>query len=151
MPSRLTIFAKRLRHDSTDAERQLWSRLRVHRLAGFKFKRQAPLGPYIVDFSCFEAKLVVELDGGQHAEAVERDIQRDNWLAGQGFRILRFWNNEVLGNLEGVLTRILEYLVSPSPQRPPRELSPIEGEGVGTPLPAWGRGEGVCHGEGETS
>ena len=136
MPN-LTPYAKRLRHDSTDAERLLWGRLRAHRLAGFKFRRQAPIGPYIVDFACFEVKLVLELDGGQHADEAKRDAQRDGWLAGQGFRVLRFWNNEVLGNLDGVLERVLEVLSAPSPQP-----SPIEGEGARTPRPSWERGGG---------
>lgn len=159
MPSRLTGFAKRLRHDSTDAERLIWSRLRAHRLAGFKFNRQAPIGPYIVDFACFEEKLVIELDGGQHGEAVERDKQRDEWLSCQGFRVLRFWNNEVLGNLEGVLTRVLEVLelspsrrlspsrpfsFSPSPQPAPSQALPHRGGGAITPSPsAWKGGKSV--------
>jgi very-short-patch-repair endonuclease len=114
MPHRLLNPAKRLRTNSTDAERLLWSRLRAHRLQGFKFKRQQPLGNYVVDFVCFEAHLVIELDGGQHLLAKEEDKARDAWLASMGFRVLRFWNNEVLENLEGVLTRIAGFL-SPSP------------------------------------
>lgn len=142
MPSRLTPYAKRLRSNSTDAERLLWSRLRANRLAGFKFRRQVPIGPYIVDFACFEAKLIVELDGGQPAEAVEQDARRDGWLGEQGFSVLRFWNNEVLGNLDGVLMRILGHLsVLPSPQ-------PLSHEGRGVPTAApfllmgesWGEG-----------
>jgi len=123
MPSRLTTFAKQLRSNSTDVERVLWRLLRAHRLADFKFRRQVPIGPYIADFVCFEHRLVVELDGGQHADALEQDAGRDAWLGDQGFRVLRFWNNEVLDNLDGVLTKILEEL-SPSPQ-------PLSHEGRG--------------------
>ncbi len=141
--NRLITFAKQLRHNSTDAERLLWSRLRTHRLNGYKFKRQAPLGPYIVDFACFEEKLVVELDGGQHAEAAGKDRQRDRWLEEQGFRVLRFWNNEVFGNLEGVLTRILEAL-SPSqlPSSPSPQPLSHQGRGALTPSPSMGEGWG---------
>ena len=124
MASKLTARAKNLCKDSTDAERLLWSHIRAHRLNGIKFKRQQPLGPYIVDFVCFESKLVVELDGGQHAEARTRDIVREDWIRSQGFHVLRFWNNEVLSNIEGVMQQITAHL-SPSP--PP---SPIQGEGA---------------------
>lgn len=126
MPSRLTRPAKFLRQRSTEAERLFWSRVRAHRLGGFKFKRQQPVGAYVVDFVCFEAQLIVEIDGGQHAETPECDVERDRWLNGQGFRVLRFWNNEVLGNIDGVMARVVEFL-SPSP--PP---SPIKGEGDDT-------------------
>jgi len=120
---RPTAHAKRLRTDSTDAERLLWSRLRAHRLFGLKFKRQQPIGRYIVDLVCFDAKLVIELDGGQHADAVDTDATRDAWLNSQGFRVLRFWNNDVLSNLDGVLAAIAGHL-PPSPTRGTR------GEGV---------------------
>jgi very-short-patch-repair endonuclease len=90
---------------------------------GHKFKRQQPIGPCIVDFVCFEAKVVLELDGGQHADAEAEDRARDTWLRAQGFRVLRLWNNDVLQNLDGVLERIVENL-APSP-RP----SPTRGEG----------------------
>ena len=101
--TRLTQYAKRLRSNSTNAERLLWMRLRGSRLRGYKFKRQQPLGLYIVDFICFEAKLVLELDGGQHADAEGADRSRDAWLQSQGFRVLRLWNNDVLQNIDGVL------------------------------------------------
>ncbi len=114
MKESATVFAKRLRSNMTDAEKLLWYHLRGHRFLGTKFKRQQPLGDYIVDFVCFEAKLVIEVDGGQHLES-ESDSQRDAWLQEQGFRILRFWNNEVLGETESVLGKILQYL-TPSPQ-----------------------------------
>ena len=106
-------FAKQLRSNMTDAEHLLCRHLRAHRLLGVKFKRQQPLGNYIVDFVCFEAKVIVEVDGGQHLES-EKDGQRDAWLRGRGFEVLRFWNNEVLGQTEAVLERILEAS-APSP------------------------------------
>jgi len=102
----------------TDAERFLWSKLR-RRSLGVKFRRQEPLGPFIVDFVCYEKRLVIEVDGGQHARQRMRDQERDRVLQGMGFRILRFWNPEVLHNIDGVLQKILEALESPSPQSPP--------------------------------
>jgi very-short-patch-repair endonuclease len=124
MPSkRLIDFARNLRTESTDAERRLWQLLRAHRFQDFKFRRQQPIGPYIVDFICLEEKLIVELDGGQHAEAVEYDVQRDGWLRNEGYRVLRVWNNELLENESGVMEKILEMLtLSPGP-------SPLKGEG----------------------
>ena len=127
-------FAKQLRSNMTDAEKLLWYHLRGHRLNGAKFKRQQPLGDYIVDFVSFEKKLVIEVDGGQHLES-ESDNQRDAWLQGQGFRTLRFWNNEVLAETESVLEKILQ-VTTPSPQP-----SPTRGEGV-SPSPLVGEGLG---------
>jgi len=115
--SRLTEFAKRLRRDTTDAERLLWSRLRASQLSGHKFKRQQPIGNYIVDFVCFDAKLIIELDGGQHADQDEADRSREAWLRSQGFRVIRFWNNDVMHNLDGVLERIMENLASYPPKK----------------------------------
>lgn len=109
----VTRNARALRSRMTDAERCLWRHLRASRLESTKFKRQQPLGPYIVDFVCFHAKVIVEVDGGQHAES-STDPVRDAWLAGQGFRVLRFWNNDVLNNTEAVLERIVRFL-DPSP------------------------------------
>ena len=94
--------ARRLRQNATDAERVLWQQLRASRLGGHKFRRQASIGRYIVDFACFEVCLIVEVDGGQHAERQQQDAQRTAWLASQGFRVLRFWNTEVLGDMEAV-------------------------------------------------
>ena len=101
-------IAAHLRANMTAAERLLWSRLRRRQIGGVRFRRQVPLGAFIVDFACFAARLIVEIDGGQHALAAgrERDAARDAWLVGQGFRVLRFWNHEVLGNLDGVLAVI---------------------------------------------
>jgi len=93
----------------TDAERKLWFALRDRRFARFKFRRQVPVGPFIADFLCFQARLVVEVDGGQHAGSFQ-DRRRDRWLAVNNFRMLRFWNNDVLSNLEGVLTLLAETL-----------------------------------------
>lgn len=107
-----TEIARRLRRDMTDAERTLWQAIRNQQIAKAKFRRQVPIGPYIVDFACMNAKLIIEVDGGQHGGA--DDQQRDMWLADQSFTILRFWNNEVLENLDGVLIRIAETL-APSP------------------------------------
>jgi very-short-patch-repair endonuclease len=98
--------AKSLRRTMTDAEQRLWYHLRAHRFMGKKFKRQKPLGCYVVDFVCLEEKLIIELDGGQHAENVEYDQERDAWLKSEGYTVLRFWNNELMNELEGVLERI---------------------------------------------
>ncbi len=87
----------------------MWYALRDRRFAAFKFRRQVPLGPFIVDFVCFEERLVIEVDGGQHAGSL-RDKRRDRWLAANNFRILRFWNNEVLSNPEGVMTMLAQAL-----------------------------------------
>lgn len=122
--------ARRLRKNPTDAETRLWSRLRRKKLDGRRFRRQAPLGPYVADFVCFEARLIVEVDGGQHAERAA-DAKRTAWLEGQGHRVLRFWNNDVLGNIEGVVEAIRTALVGHSPpaKHPPPQPSPARGEG----------------------
>jgi very-short-patch-repair endonuclease len=101
--------AKKLRSNMTDAERRLWYRLRGHRFAGYKFKRQVPIGPYIVDFACLNHGLVVELDGGQHSESAS-DAERDEYLRSKSLRILRFWNHEALRNTDAVLAEILATL-----------------------------------------
>jgi very-short-patch-repair endonuclease len=115
----LLDLAKRGRKKSTDAERKLWSILRSHRLQGWKLKRQEQLGDYIVDFVCFRARLIVEADGSQHAEN-EADVERTAWLEGERFRVIRFWNNDILLNPDGVATAILAALDDPSPT-PPRQ------------------------------
>ncbi len=99
--------ARDLRKRSTDAERLLWKHLRTKRMNNLKFKRQQPIGNYIVDFICFEKRIVIELDGGQHALQRDKDKGRDSWLEGQGFLILRFWNNDVLTNIHGVMEVII--------------------------------------------
>ena len=98
----------------TEAEKRIWFRLRAHRLNGASFRRQMPIGTYIVDFVCFDARLIVEIDGGQHADS-QRDQARDAWLASQNFTVLRFWNNDVLTNTDGAIEQILEALRVSSP------------------------------------
>ena len=107
--------AKALRSNQTDAEQRLWYHLRAHRFMGLKFKRQKPMGPYIVDFVCVERGLIIELDGGQHAEQTAYDQQRDAWLCNQGYTVLRFWNNDVMRELEGVLEAIRSVALSANP------------------------------------
>ena len=100
---------RKLRGNQTDAERKLWFALRDRRLSGFKFVRQEAIGPFIVDFVCREKNVIIEVDGGQHSENAG-DVRRDAYLAGEGYRVLRFWNNDVLANREGVLLTILDAL-----------------------------------------
>jgi len=112
-------IARNLRKRFTEAEKLLWRYLRARQLEGLKFRRQQPIGNYIVDFVCFEKGLVIEVDGGQHAIEREKDKERDKWLKGQGLKILRFWNNEVLTNIGGVLEVIREHCLSHPPLTPP--------------------------------
>jgi very-short-patch-repair endonuclease len=105
-PEQSIAFARRLRRDPTDVERRVWKALRNRQIEACKFRRQVPLGTYIVDFVCIEKKLVIELDGGQHADRAAHDERRTEWLRGEGYRVVRFWNNEVTTNFEGVLERI---------------------------------------------
>ena len=125
--------AKTLRRNLTDTEQKLWYHLRAHRFMGRKFKRQKPIGRYVVDFVCLEEKLIIELDGGQHAESAEYDQERDSWLRSQGYTVLRFWNNEMMNEMEGVLEKIrlalLHETLSPSRLRPPRYALPTSGRG----------------------
>jgi very-short-patch-repair endonuclease len=102
-------FVKVLRRDMTEAERRLWFHLRAHRFVGQKFRRQQALGPYVVDFVHFAARLIVEADGSQHGES-RRDLMRDAWLTNHGFRVLRFWNDEVLQRTDAVLETIAAAL-----------------------------------------
>jgi very-short-patch-repair endonuclease len=130
--------ARKLRANMTDAERKLWFALRDRRFADFKFRRQAPLGRFFVDFLCYDARLVIEVDGGQHSGSAS-DIGRDEWLRANAFRILRFWNNDVLGNLDGVLTTILAALTEmlPHPARAMRAIpSPAGEEGIEPAAPS---------------
>ena len=108
MDKNLIQTAKKLRKESTHAERLLWRHLRTKQLEGYKFRRQEPIGNYIVDFVCFEKRVIIEVDGSQHQTEKGKDRKRDQWLKRQGFRVLRFWNNEVLNNLEGVYKVIKE-------------------------------------------
>jgi very-short-patch-repair endonuclease len=98
--------ARRLRKDATDAERKLWSALRDKQLEGFKFRRQVPIGDFVADFVCLSQRLIIEVDGGQHDTEREKDAARTAWLRARGYRVIRFWNNDVLGNLEGVVQMI---------------------------------------------
>ena len=125
-------YARGLRRRQTDAERRLWARLRDRRLLGVRFARQVPIGPYIVDFCCREQRLIVELDGGQHATRADYDAGRTAFLEGLGYRVLRFWDNEALRNTDGVLQRIAQALSSAQTRPSPRP-SPQRGEGDGRP------------------
>ena len=127
-----------LRARQTDMERWLWSRLRDRRLNGYKFRRQVPIGAYIADFVCMPARLIIELDGSQHAEHAADDRQRERYMREQGYEVLRFWNNAVWENMEGLLTAILLVVERrvlcrgkrrrPSPQPSPwRERGPDRG------------------------
>ena len=126
--------ARVLRSRLTDAERKLWYALRDRRFAGAKFRRQVPIGPYVADFLSYETRLVIEVDGGQHAESAKHR-RRDRWFADNAFRVLRFWNNDVHSNLEGVLMLITDALrATPHPARAARgRPSPARGEGTGVP------------------
>jgi very-short-patch-repair endonuclease len=104
-----TALAKTLRRNSTEAEKKLWDMLRDRRLEGWKFRRQVPLGSYVVDFYCSKAKLIVEADGGQHAESAS-DAIRTTWLTGNGYRVKRYWNNDILANPDGIFIDLLEAL-----------------------------------------
>jgi very-short-patch-repair endonuclease len=102
--------ARRLRLDQTDAEYRLWSRLRGRQLEGFKFRRQHTIGPFVADFFCLEAKLVIELDGSQHADQLHRDESRSEFIRGAGYAVLRIWNHEVISEIDAVLQRIADAL-----------------------------------------
>ena len=122
--SKVTNNVRALRKNMTDVEQQLWYKIRSRQLQNFRFRRQHPIGQYIVDFICLEKKLIIELDGSQHAEDQKKyDSIRDLWLTQQGFKVLRFWNNDVLNNMDGVLITICQYL-------PPSQPSPLKGEGA---------------------
>jgi very-short-patch-repair endonuclease len=125
------VAAKRLRRNQTDAERLLWLRIRNRRLDGLKFKRQVPIYQYIVDFCCAEARLIIELDGGQHSVRQEADDARTKKIEELGDLVLRFWNNGVLSNLEGVLETILSTARQHSPEPPhPNPLPHGERESI---------------------
>ena len=128
--------AKTMRTGMTDAERRLWSRLRLEQL-GVKFRRQHPVGSFVLDFACLDPKLAIEIDGSQHLDTLSYDERRTVWLASQGFAVLRFWANEVLAETDAVVIRIIDELRRAGPHPNPAPA----GEGVKrTPLPA---GEGV--------
>lgn len=112
MKKLLTVFAKNLRQNQTSQERKLWRLLKAKKFQNNKFRRQFPIGRYIADFCCPKKKLIIELDGGQHNEndIIKRDRVRDKFLKDEGYRILRFWNNDVDNNIEGVYQKIFELL-----------------------------------------
>jgi adenine-specific DNA-methyltransferase len=118
--------ARELRSRSTDAERLLWHFVRNRHMSGYRFRRQVPLGPYIADFVCLRARLIVELDGSQHDESSIDELERTRYLARSRFRVIRFWNNEVLQQTEAVLESILEALIRACPHPDPL---PHAGEG----------------------
>jgi very-short-patch-repair endonuclease len=110
MTTQLHTNARRLRKNQTDAERYMWYLLRGDRLRQYKFRRQHPIEPYIVDFICISKRLIIELDGGQHAEAYTYDKKRTAFLGTKGYKVLRFWNNEILQETEGVLSIVFNKL-----------------------------------------
>ncbi|TLY23331.1 MAG: DUF559 domain-containing protein [Nitrospirae bacterium] len=133
--STLKLHAKRLRRDETEAERKLWMRLRDRQVNGFKFRRKQTIGRYIVDFFCPEQRLVIELDGGHHTLQRETDQRRTDFLTKADFRVLRFWDNEVLANTEAVLQQIADEL------KPPHPTLSLQGRGYrkDNPLPQGAR------------
>ncbi|QAY79378.1 endonuclease domain-containing protein [Sphingosinicella sp. BN140058] len=116
---RLTLRAQQLRRTATEAEQKLWTGLRQRQLGGFKFSRQMPIGPFICEFLCRETRLVIEVDGGQHDDQAAADASSTRYLVSKGSRVIRFWNHDVLGNTDGVLSVILEALTSAPPPTPP--------------------------------
>lgn len=104
--------AQNLRNRATDAEKALWQRLRDKQLSCYRFRRQVPIGDYIVDFACYTPRLVIEIDGGQHAQSAQQkhDATRTGWLENQGFRVIRFWNNDALQNTDAVVMEIISVL-----------------------------------------
>jgi very-short-patch-repair endonuclease len=122
--------ARSLRQSMTEAERRLWQILRSHQMTGYKFRRQVPIGRYIADFVCHEARLIVEIDGGQHDRSSPQEAERSGFLEKEGYRILRFWNNEVLANPDGVHQTIADELGRITPTHP----SAMMGEGFCLPL-----------------
>ena len=131
-PTRKALLARArwMRANPTEAEQRLWSMLRDRRLAAFKFKRQQIILPYIVDLVCFSARLIIEADGSHHADN-RKDAGRDAYLRAQGFRLLRFWNNDVLGDSEAVAAAIIAALFP----------SPSQAFGLGPSLSRKGRGD----------
>jgi very-short-patch-repair endonuclease len=121
--------ARRLRNDATDAEKQLWKRLRNNQVLGARFRRQHPINDYIADFVSFDAMLIIEVDGSQHAEQIEYDAKRTRHLESLGFHVFRVWNGEVLSNLKGVLDSIWLLVEDRLKPHPPPNL-PLEGGGT---------------------
>lgn len=126
MENILMQISKELRQKQTEAEKTLWFKLRDRQLDGAKFRRQHCIGSYVVDFTCLEKKLIIEIDGGQHNQTStkDNDEQRTQWLEAAGYHVMRFWNSEVLQNTEGVLEKIRELLRQ---KRHPHLTSPLKG------------------------
>ena len=124
--------ARQLRKNMTDAERFAWQRLRYRQIGGHKFRRQVPIGPFVADFVCLECRLIVELDGGQHADRIGADAARTKWLRDQGFKVLRFWNHDVLQDWDAVEQVIWENVQALTP---PPNPPPLGGRGPDTPPP----------------
>jgi very-short-patch-repair endonuclease len=120
-PNRRTLRSRNLRVNQTDAETALWNRIRNRQIAEQKFVRQQPIGRYICDFVCREKYVVIEVDGGQHSESA-RDAVRDRYLQSQGYRVMRFWNNDVLSNIDGVVS-VIDDALRELPQRARETLS----------------------------
>lgn len=131
--------ARALRRQATDAERYLWQHLRRRQIDGYRFRRQVPIAGFIADFACLESKLVIELDGGQHQERMRYDKERDRRLGARGFRVLRFWDDQVFRETQAVLEQIMRVLESTAPQP---SLPPQAGEGNGEADLAPPNGEG---------
>jgi very-short-patch-repair endonuclease len=141
--------ARRLRRDMTDAERKLWRHLRRLPIEHSHFRRQATIGPYFADFACHERRLVIEVDGAQHnqPENVARDAERSAYLRAQSYRVLRFWNNDVLNNIDSVMEAVLEAMhqneTSPPPLPPPHRAKMRGGRGTERPSRASNSTEGA--------
>jgi lipoate-protein ligase B/very-short-patch-repair endonuclease len=125
-PKDLKTFAREMRSNATDAESLIWRLVRNRQIAGAKFRRQHPIGRYILDFYCEDLQLAIELDGGQHADQIEHDESRSAWLEARGIRVLRFWNNDALSNAEGVLEAIYREMISNRPPSPQPSPAPRE-------------------------
>jgi len=144
MPDIRRARAKALRRDMTEAEKRLWYWLRAHRFQGVAFRRQTPIGPFIVDFVSHECRLVIELDGGQHSGS-KQDVRRDRWLRSKGYRVLRFWNSDLLKNRDGVLHAIFEAVAAKGPPSrrsraaPAIDDLPLKGGGEQNLLPGHAR------------
>ena len=127
MKNILTSYAKTLRQNSTDAEKILWRHLRAKQMEGIKFRRQQPIEGYVVDFVSLEKRLIIELDGGHHAVIGDEDVVRDRCLSCNGFKVLRFWNHDVMQNREGVLETIRKACLGQGLHPPP--APPVKGGG----------------------
>ena len=146
MPKPSIMRARQLRQSMTDAEQRLWGALKQDQMLGFRFRRQQTLGPYIVDFVCLRALLVIECDGGQHLDSA-RDQKRDAWLRDEGFTVMRFWNDQVLHETNAVLQVIFDWLNrgagTPTPTLPPEGGGSSRTAPASTlPSPFWGEGQG---------